>query len=556
MINEPFFQENILATIIRNFKFYLFDDHWYAYALSTGIIFYGLYFVLRKTCCTSYPNIFPHSHFSFLRHNKNQIFALFFCALCLIIYSAVIVSLDDSLFNNYDLMSLNTTLVFTRGVLSYYGQTRLSPISFFDLNIVYAITHNYNLINFYIIAKQVIIAFLFYRFLNFIPVAKRLLTIGVIIFMPAFFWINNIIFPEQNLIIFLLASLIFIKKYSENCKYSNLWYFIVFANLTIYTKESAIIFYSGIFATGILYNVFIEKINLSNIFRPFKLIKIMPVEFLIFIICFFFSIFYFVITDPSEENFYIVNRQQNYANIINLYKLEIITTLLAWLVFIKKIIKKETFANPLFNEGLLMGATFVLLFMIFYLKIIPVLSHVRLKNYYVLLSSIFSTLYIVQNLYNKKLLGAFFALTLTYSAFYNYKVYQNENGHLYREVGDFFASEIPQNEQTNIMISYNSEESDWVRENWPSTFKYYFPQKDIIFKFPRIAENNTINKFIIYKYNNLQNYMGIVKGEATPISGDYYIIKKGSAEKDFEVIENRPHDLVFENKLFRIYKIR
>lgn len=556
MIKEPLFQDYIIETIIRNFRYYLFNTDWLYYAVGLLITLYGFFFILCKLKCATYPNLFPTEKFQFDRNDRRQNLSLAFLCLALTSYIFVIHALDDSLFNNYDLMSLNTIYTFYRGLAAYINPTRLAPISFFDLNFVYAVTHNYNLINSYIILKQIFITFLLYQFLNFIPVTKRLITIGCLLIIPSFFWINNIIFPEQNLLIFIISSLIFIKKYSETGKYLNLWFFILFTTLAVFTKENAIVFYSGIMFTGVMYNVFIEKINLSNIFKPLKQAKELPIESFIFLIGLSFAVFYFFMTETTETNEYIVSRIQTFKTMLDLYKYEIFITIIAWGVFFKKLLKNEI-KNPLFNEGLLVGGTFVLLYILFHLKIVPIMGHVEHKSYYVLLTAIFNTIYIFQNIHSKKVLTLLVLFIICYSCIYNYKTYKTENGLNYREIAEFFGQELKKEQKLNIMFSSQSESHEWIRENWSSSFAYYFPNysKDITFKFPHLATLRKKDMNSLLTYYRLRGYLTRVKGEGIPSQGDYYIIEKNKAEEDYKTIKNIPHNLVFENKRFKVYKI-
>ena len=59
MINEPFFEENIVSTIFRNFTFYFFGQTWYIYAVLLGISIYMAYRLLCKGSCTPCPDLFP-----------------------------------------------------------------------------------------------------------------------------------------------------------------------------------------------------------------------------------------------------------------------------------------------------------------------------------------------------------------------------------------------------------------------------------------------------------------------------------------------------------------
>jgi hypothetical protein len=139
---------------------------------------------------------------------------LLFLFLSFSIYAVTMLLQDNSLFNNPDLMSLNTIFIFHRGLAASYGPARMCPVSFFDLNALYAITHNFYIISVYIMLKQALILWLLYCFLNFLSPAKRLFTLGTIQLVPAVFWLNGIIFPEQNILIFILASLLCLKRFS------------------------------------------------------------------------------------------------------------------------------------------------------------------------------------------------------------------------------------------------------------------------------------------------------------------------------------------------------
>lgn len=551
MINEPLLQNNIIENTVRNFRYYLFYDGWIYYATGTLLVLCISCFLMKRRV------IVPSALFPPLTSNKTGStgFALLFLLLAASAYTAVVFSLEDTLFNNYDLMNLSTNYIFVRGVTPFLNFTRFAPAAFFDLNLVYAVTHNFFLINFYIVLKQFIIAFLFYRFLNFLNKPTRLFSVGILLLVPTLFWINNIIFSEQNMLIAILLSLIFIRKFSESENFSYLCCFTFFTAFAIYTKETAVIFYTGILAAGIVAGIFKGNITLSTLFKPSSFIKNFPIEFLIFIICLSFSIFYFFIVNTTENNIYVTVHLKSLPELLNLFKFEITVTVAAWLIMIKKLFKKQI-SYPLFDEGPMLGGTFILLFIIFYLKIAPVAEHVELKSYYTLLTAVFSIVYIVRNLGRSSILAAFFLIISIYSAAADYKIYKNEVGTYYRETAEFFAAQMKHNTKLSIMFSPQTEESDWIREGWAVSYQYCFPQRNITFKFSDLAEKNPQNETTLFLYRRLQKYMKPIIGSAAPTANDYFIIKKGTAEKDFSVIADIPHDLVFENKLFRIYKIR
>lgn len=556
MISEPLFQDNIISTILRNFKFYFFDRPWYIYAAATLVLLYLFYSLIRWRNPVRCPNLFPEAAAAFDWRNRTDKAALAFLAAVISAYAGVIYSLDDTLFNNYDLMSVNTIFTFHRGLNAYYNITRLCPVSFFDLNFIYAVSHNFNIINLFIIAKQILIVWLLYRFLDFLAPARRLLAISLIMIIPAVFWLNNIIFAEQNILIFILASLIFVRKFSRTGRYGSLWWFSVFTLLAVFTKETAVIFYGGLLAFAVLQDVFQEKINLSNIFRPIRLARSLPLESMLFFCCLAFAVFYLFVVVELDENIYSLPRIRSFSYLFSLYKVEIVLTVLAWLTAAGKIIRKESFNGALFNEGLLFAGTCVLAHIVFFLRLAPELEHVAYKSYYIVLTDVFSLIYLARNTSGKTIPVLLACCVLGVSVFLNAAVYKHENGRSYREAAEFFARDIRNGKSLSIMFSPLTEDSDWVRENWGSALMYYFPGADITFKFPTISEDNKSNRLTLWIYKQMEGALAKIKGESKPVSGDYYIIKKGRADIDHVHLSILPHELVFENKLFRIYKIK
>lgn len=555
-MTEPFFQNDIISTIFRNLNFYFFGAIWYKYAITVFIILFLITIGIYKNNRIVIPFNFPKNNYSFNHLNYDNDFALVLCIIIISFYTSIMYLVANSLFNNYDLMSLNTTFILKQGMAASYGTSRLCPISFFDVNIIYAITHNYNLINLVILAKQMVIGILLYRYLNFMNVTKRLLTISAILISPAVFWINNIIYPEQNMLIFVIASLICAKKYYQNQKFSYLFCFTLFTNLAIYTKETVTVFYTGLLIFSILYHIYNENINLSNIWKVFRLTRLFPIETIIFASTFIFAIFYLFLVTETKENFYIFTRNSPIIDIVNLYKLEFVIISAGWGVAIIKLLKKTKNSNPVFNEGLLFAGSFLLIYITFYLRIMPILEHVSHKSYYAILTTIFGIIYLAQNIKSNKVLIVLLAFMIGYSSVINYRNYNKENGIYYQEVAEYFSEELKTQKQLNIMISKNSEQTDWAFETWSSSYKYYFPDSNITFKFAYLAEDSVLNQLSLFIYNKNSQVITKIKGAEIPEKNDYFIIKKGIADQDFDVIKNRPHELVYENKLFKVYQIK
>ncbi len=553
MLQEPLFQENILSTILRNFDFYLFGSNWLPYALGLLALLSLTVLTLKWAGAEKENYLFPPHHIPFNRYNQS---GLYFCLLCFGIYAFNVFSLDNTLFNNYDLMSVNTTFIFDKGVAATYANDRLAPISFFDLNFLYAVTHNFALINIYVILKQALILWLLFNLLDYISIKTRLLLIGTITLLPAVFWVNNIIFPEQNELIFLLSSFICLRRYTQKHQFRYLWLYCFLALLAVYTKETAIIFYFGILIYNLLYYVFHDKINYHNLFRPWLMAKAFPFEFITFLIGLSFALFYFHTVNSMSENAYVQLRQKPLFDLIKLFKTEIILTVIAWIVFIKKLFKKEDFST-LINEAFLWGATSILLFLLFILKMDAGVPHTAHKTYYAVLCSIFSIIYISSNLKNIALY-IIFTIIICWSCATNYYFHHKENGVYYRQIADFMAEELTKEPQITISFFKNTEPLTWIYETWSSAFMYYFPDKDITFKFLWL-KNSPKEDLDLYVYHRYYKAKKLTKISSDILAAnDYCILKKNSAhyQENKQDISKFTPSLVFENKIFEVYKLK
>lgn len=550
MIKEPLFQPDITDALIRNFKFFFFEKDWVFYAAFLLIFFGVSFWALMRKNQVSYAGLFPTEVFKFDIKDKNHRIGLYFCFFVLLIYTAVMYLLENSLFNNHDLMSYNTTLIFLNGQISAYDKDRFTPLAFWDNNLVYAITHNYNLINVWMLAKQILIAFLLYRFLDFISVGKRLFGIGIILFLPALFWINNIIFPEQNMLIFMIASLMAIKKFSLTGKKRYLAWFVFFMNLAIYSKESAILFYGGIFVTSLLYNVFIEKINLSSFLHPFKSIKQMPLEFLMFLSMLFFSTFYMAITEKADQNRYVLMGQSNISELLALYKIELSLAIMAMIVFIVRTVQKRIKTNPMFNDGLMFGALFVIGGIVFYFRLLPISTHVYFKSYYLVIAAIFLSVYLLINISVKKEIFLGGILLLMVSSWTNVDNFSREQGGWYREAIEYLVSNAQEEKTLNIFLAKHIEYNLWTVEAWSSALRYYFPQYKIVIKSPLIEKESEK----AYQRNDFIFHPLLHEEELSV--GDYYVLKKNYFwRKDLDAIAHKKSLMVYENEAFQIFKI-
>lgn len=558
MMIEPLFQNDIFLSLLRNYSHYLTYKYWFLHFMLIIAILYLSYLYIKKTSLKTYHSLFPSQQYNFNLDNKYDWLSLGFFIFSLGLYIVVIYSLDTTLFNNYDLMSSNTTKVFNSGVTPrYFINERLLTIAWFDINFLYAITHNFNIINIYITLKVILVCFLLYKLLDFLTPSKRLLSLGTIILLPSFFWLNSPIYPEYNAIIFMLLSFIFIKRFSNTNHYSNLWLFILFMNLALYTKESSILLYFGILLTSFIYNLYHEKIAIKDFFHPLKTIQKFPLEFLVFLSLFLYSILYLCISSAILDNIYVTFRQADKLQLLSLYKLEIIFSFLALGIFTKKLFQSSPNSSPLFNEGFLCGALVTVIFIIFFAQLAPILDSVKQKSYYLSFATIFLFLYILINLKNKIITTIIILFIIIFSLFTNYQIYHYEQGVYYRKTAEFIASKLSKDKTLNIFLSHNSEEIPWAFGAWASAYKYYFPNYSITFKSSKFKEQTFENAAFLHRFNSEKNIYFPFLSQSLPQSGDFYIVKHNKyLDADLEILKSLKSQKIYKNQLFSIYEIQ
>lgn len=287
MREEPLFNDDILISIYRHFNFFFTWSGLIVYAAIVLAVLFLNWLLVRFClsgrsfpCCPTQDMRLP-TH----RRPMGGVTAL---ALSFAAYAAATLTQENTLLNNFDLMSVNAIKNMYWGNLPIVDPIRFTPLSNLDQNLVYAVTRNYAVIDYWIVFKQFICLFLLYRFFSFIPVVRRLFLLAVINFLPAVFVVNNMIHTEQLILIFVLLSFMFLDKYAATQRASYLLWFTVFANLAVYTKETAVLFYAGLLGYMILRRVFCGEIGLESFLSPFKTVARMPAEYMLFGRCSFF----------------------------------------------------------------------------------------------------------------------------------------------------------------------------------------------------------------------------------------------------------------------------
>ena len=151
--------------------------------------------------------------------------------------------------------------------------------------------------------------------------------IALIIIIPTFLQTTNVIFPERDMIIVVMLSLICMRKYSLTKKFVWLISFLLLLNIGLYIKEPCVFLYFGIMITSLLYHIYVGNITIKNCINPLKIIKTMPLEFLIGLsLLVYYTIFLIL---QQGENLYINANNQSIDKQLITYHLELLLMLIS-----------------------------------------------------------------------------------------------------------------------------------------------------------------------------------------------------------------------------------
>lgn len=544
MINEPLFQNDILEHIIKYLSYYLGYGNWFIIFCSILLFLYICYKFLMHNNNVSYAGNFPKGKFCFSIHEKRDIYALIFLILCTAYNIFGIIDQEMSFFSNYDTRG-SVIPLFEKGGLPMLGVSgRFYPLSFWDTRILYAITHNFYVINTYVNVQSVIIVILLNYFLQYIPIWKRFLCIGLIMISPAVFSINSIIYSERLLLMYIIGSFICMKKYSENPnKKFFLWFTILLINCALYSKESCVLFYSGILAYFVFGHIWYGRIIPQSFLTPIKTAKKIPFETLLFLSLLFFVLFYGCFMASVLDSKYVSFMFTSFSYLAKIYCTEIIITLITLFLLIKALFHKNKYS---FLESCALGTIIVTAVLIFVLKIAQQVPSMAYKSYYLIIPNVVGLIYIYSRLKNKYFIVflscAFFAgFTMR-----DYTIHHREDGFAYREVADFIMSGKKAAE-INVFMSNHAEPDNWQIKSWFMPYKYYWPDAHIKVFSAKLEEGD---------FSILYNKYPIFYKEKPDI-GDLFLIRKGEYyTQDLESISLQTCKKIFENDLFEVYSVQ
>ena len=136
-IRPPLFEPNILSTLLRNFSFYFRDGYWgYVFLVIMGLILFPFIWLRARPAAFSFPDRI------YLFNSRSDKMSAVWAFLAFIILCAITYSQEMSLFANFDLMSIGTTVNFAEGKGTGISDIRFSPFGNVELNLFYAVSHN------------------------------------------------------------------------------------------------------------------------------------------------------------------------------------------------------------------------------------------------------------------------------------------------------------------------------------------------------------------------------------------------------------------------------
>lgn len=110
MYTPPLFEPNILSTLLRNFSFYFRDGYWgYVFLVIMGLILFPFIWLRAHPAAFSFPDRI------YLFNSRSDKMPAVWAFLAFIILCAITYSQEMSLFANFDLMSIGTTVNFAEG---------------------------------------------------------------------------------------------------------------------------------------------------------------------------------------------------------------------------------------------------------------------------------------------------------------------------------------------------------------------------------------------------------------------------------------------------------
>ncbi len=179
--------------------------------------------------------------------------------------------------------------------------------------------------------------------------------LAIVNFLPAVFWVNSIVYSEQNTLIFILLSLMSLKKYDSGKSFVSLFFFAFWANMAIYTKETNILLYLGILIYLLIKNTVTGCLTPRSFVCPVRTIRRMPVEYVLLWSMLLFAAGYFLQSNLFVDGAYLRHHYMNISALLRINALELILLVTAFVVCTWKVKTAFFRGTALVEEGLLVG---------------------------------------------------------------------------------------------------------------------------------------------------------------------------------------------------------
>lgn len=193
-------------------------------------------------------------------------------------------------------------------------------------------------------------------------------------------------------------------------------------------------------------------------------------------------------------------------------------------------------ATPLLL-GLLGGSLVLLFFVVWKLGI----HNENTASYYAIVSGLFSLFVFFYAAEKKSVLTLFGFAFLAISAVQNISLYRKQNGDAYHDTARFLSRLTADPKPLSVFVkdSLNGKYESYIIDCYRSAYKFYFPERNFVFKTNSAADRqNNILKFPL-------------KYQERPQPGDIYVENKFYGT---DVPEN--FKLLHENRIFRIFQIK
>ena len=563
MFDIPLFRDHILENILKFNSTTLISRLWLPWLLIVAAGLALAVWILRRPLKEgSWAGLFYDEQYKFNRRSPKDWWGLLFLTAAFVITGVYVFSLENSLFESFDTMGFGTMRNMKEGVVPNFDTMRITPLAFWDLSTLYAVTHNIYMIKSYLLAQLALAVVCMYCFFNYIPVARRLTMLAVLLLTPTMLQTAQIIFPDREIIIAVMLSLICLRHFCRTQKFRWLTGFLFFMIVALYTKETCVLFYFGIVAASVLYRIWQEDITPRSFLHPWRTLSKMPLEVLLGIGLFSFLVIYSLFIPSNEENLYLsFNQSASLQEFIRYYGFELSLLMSAVVVLLWQMQKhSDSRINPMFRGGGLLVGGISVAAGVMILGLIPRTWHLYGKTYYLLLPTLFALAWLFQNMRNFVVLTLVSVTILACSARANIIGYKSEEGHYYRQVADFMAQQRQEatQEPVNIFLIERpcpDEQQIWALETWNMVYHYYFYPYPMFFKtkfynlkdLKRMLYNKIVYDKILY------HYLYPIIPQSKPQTGDWVIIHKQNREPDtLNIIKDLPKPS-YENKLFEVY---